>query len=111
MNTELVVAELEHYFAIGIIIACFLIGFIVKNYTKIKNKYSPLIMICVGILISIIFCINDKTAINYSSVLAGAVSGLASCGVYDLISKSLGISKSKDSDEKSDNESNNNIVG
>ncbi len=93
MNSEMLIGELENYFVIGVIIACFLVGFIIKNYTKLPNKYIPLLMIVVGVLVSIVFSFNDNTIINYSTVLSGAVSGLASCGVHDLLKKSLGITR------------------
>ena len=49
-------------------------------------------MIAAGIISNVVITINGGAAIiNYSVLLSGGVSGLASCGLYDLIAKSIGL--------------------
>lgn len=61
---------------------CLCVGYVIKNiYTNNKiNKYIPLIMACLGLIMSI--CTNlDK--ISLEVILAGLFSGLASTGMYE----------------------------
>lgn len=61
---------------------CLCIGYVIKNiYTNDKiNKYIPLIMACLGLIMNI--CTNlDK--ITLEVILAGLFSGLASTGMYE----------------------------
>ena len=96
MSVELITSEIEHYFVVGVILTCFLVGFIVKNYTKIDNKYIPAIMMITGIISNIAICMNDNLSITYSAIISGGISGLASSGFYDLLKKSIGISVRSD---------------
>lgn len=91
-NINAVVQATENYFVLTVILVCFLIGYIVKNYTKLPNNYIPLIMILTGSITNIILAIQCNSPINMNTILAGSFSGLASSGFYDFIAKSLGIS-------------------
>lgn len=62
---------------------CLCIGYVIKNiYTNDKiNKYIPLIMACLGLVMSV--CTNlDK--ITLEVILTGLFSGLASTGMYEV---------------------------
>lgn len=66
---------------------CLCIGYVIKNiYTNDKiNKYIPLLMACLGLIMNI--CTNlDK--ITLEVILAGLFSGLESTGMYEAF-KSL----------------------
>lgn len=61
---------------------CLCIGYVIKNLipSKAINKYIPLIMACLGLIMSI--CTNlDK--ITLEVILTGLFSGLASTGCYE----------------------------
>lgn len=61
---------------------CLCIGYIIKNiYTNDKiNKYIPLVMACLGLIMSV--CTNlDK--ITLEVIFTGLFSGLASTGCYE----------------------------
>ena len=61
---------------------CLCIGYVIKNiYTNDKiNKYIPLIMACLGLIMNV--CTHlDK--ITLEVILAGLFSGLASTGTYE----------------------------
>ena len=78
---------------IPVVIICFLMGYVIKNYTPIKNKNIPLIMMVLGVVINVVLTLTDKnTGLNLMTFVSGAVSGLASTGSYELIKNSMNIS-------------------
>lgn len=69
-------------FANAIIVGiCLCVGYVIKHSLDfIPNKYIPLIMACLGLIMSV--CTNlDK--ITLEVVLTGLFSGLASTGCYE----------------------------
>ena len=69
-------------FANAIIVGiCLCVGYVIKHSLDfIPNKYIPLIMACLGLIMSI--CTNlDK--ITLEAILTGLFSGLASTGCYE----------------------------
>ena len=84
--------SLDGLLVIPVVIICFLVGFVVKNYTKIPNRFIPLISMIIGVVINVITTVADKeAAMNLMTFIAGAVSGLASTGSYELIKNSLHV--------------------
>lgn len=60
---------------------CLCVGYMIKNSLDfIPNKYIPLIMACLGLILSI-FSNLDK--ITLEVILTGLISGLASTGCYE----------------------------
>ena len=85
-----IVAELTGMLNIPILILGLLIGFVIKHLIsdeKIQNKYIPVINVIVGAIIGVILAVTAGTAITAEAILlaviGGAVSCVASCGVYD----------------------------
>ena len=69
-------------FANAIIVGiCLCVGYVIKHSLDfIPNKYIPLIMACLGLIMSV--CTNlDK--ITLEVILTGLFSGLASTGCYE----------------------------
>lgn len=69
-------------FADAIIVGiCLCVGYVIKHSLDfIPNKYIPLIMACLGLIMSV--CTNlDK--ITLEVILTGLFSGLASTGCYE----------------------------
>ena len=93
-----IVTQTESYFVVKIIIACFVVGYLLKNHTKIDNNYIPLIMVAVGMVANVVDVVTvGETAVTIDTLLSGSISGLASSGFYDLLAKSLGVvGKKKD---------------
>ena len=74
-----------------IVIGCWVLGFVLKNAVKTDriNPFIPLIVMVAGII-----CNIWSTGIfTYESVITGAVSGLASTGMYEAVSNILNLSK------------------
>lgn len=84
---------LDTYAVPTIVGICTCVGFVIKNSLPIPDKYIPLIMAILGIVLNI--WINSS--INPNILLEGIFSGLASTGVHQSF-KQL-ISKEKEGDK------------
>ena len=69
-------------YAVPVIVGiCLCIGYLIKtSLTRIKNKYIPLIMAVIGVLLSIWINLN----VDPNIILCGLFSGLASTGLYEM---------------------------
>lgn len=71
---------------------CLLTGYVLKiAFSNFNNKYIPLMALCVGTVLSIVF--NLKTGISPEVVLGGMISGLASTGLYEMLRNLLKFDK------------------
>lgn len=79
---------LNEFLEIIIIGVCLCVGYIIKNLipTDKINRYIPLIMGIIGVLMS--FWINNF-AVSPEILLSGLISGLASTGMYELFKQFL----------------------
>ena len=76
------ISVLTQYFSIVIVGICLCVGYIIKNSLDfIPNKYIPLIMGVLGLIINILM--NLTTGITAEVILVGLFSGLASTGLYE----------------------------
>lgn len=85
-----IVAELTGMLNIPILILGLLIGFVLKHLVSdeaFQNKYIPVVNVIVGAIIGVVLAVTAGTAITTEAILlaviGGAVSCVASCGVYD----------------------------
>lgn len=77
------ISALSQYLSIVVVGICLCVGYIIKNSLDfIPNKYIPLIMGILGLIINIL--INLSTGISAEVVLGGLFSGLASTGLYEM---------------------------
>lgn len=77
------ISALSQYLSIVVVGICLCVGYIIKNSLDfIPNKYIPLIMGILGLIINIL--INLATGISAEVVLGGLFSGLASTGLYEM---------------------------
>ena len=83
---------LNNYTVIVVMGLCSCVGYVIKNSLDfIKNKYIPLIMAVMGIVLNLINCCGEIMATKGAElgplvlqiVLSGAMSGLLSTGVYE----------------------------
>ena len=82
-----------------IILFCMCIGYVIKTSLDfIENKYIPLIMVSIGIVLNI--WINKQ--VTAEIVVAGALSGLASIGTHQTC-KNLNHNKKDQENNKNDN--------
>lgn len=85
-----IVAELTGMLNIPILIMGLLIGYVLKHLVSdeaFQNKYIPVVNVIVGAILGVILVLTGGTAITAESILLGVISGavscVASCGVYD----------------------------
>lgn len=79
MNIEF----LNEYINIVVLGICLCTGYVIKTSLDfISNKYIPLIMLILGVVINILCNINN---IDTVVILSGMVSGLASTGLYEAM--------------------------
>lgn len=72
---------LSSYINLIVLGICLCIGYVIKRSLGfIPNKYIPLIMLVIGLVLNII---ANLPVITLEVVLAGMVSGLASTGLYE----------------------------
>ena len=93
---------LSNYTVIVVMGLCLCVGYVIKNSLDfIKNKYIPLIMAVMGVVLNLINCCGEIMATKGAElgplvlqiVLSGAMSGLLSTGVYEAF---RGIIEGKD---------------
>lgn len=91
--------ESAQYMVPLIILFCMCIGYVIKTSLDfIENKYIPLIMVSIGIVLNI--WINKQ--VTSEIVVAGALSGLASIGTHQTC-KNLNHNKKDQENNKNDN--------
>lgn len=72
---------LSSYINLIVLGICLCIGYVIKRSLGfIPNKYIPLIMLVIGVVLNII---ANLPVITLEVILAGMVSGLASTGLYE----------------------------
>ena len=75
---------LNDYLNIIILGICLCVGYVIKNsITKIDNKYIPLIMAILGVLLNVWMNMSFTPEI----LLVGLFSGLASTGLHELFTQ------------------------
>ena len=74
-----------------IVVACVLVGYIIKvtpPFAKIANNYIPLIVTLLGAVLGIL-----TNGLTLEAIVYGAVSGLASTGLHQAFTQILNIGK------------------
>ena len=72
-----------------IVVACVLVGYIIKitpPFAKIANNYIPLIVTVLGAIMGIL-----TNGMTLEAIVYGAVSGLASTGLHQVFTQLLNI--------------------
>lgn len=74
-----------------IVVACVLVGYIIKvtpPFAKIANNYIPLIVTVLGAVLGVL-----TNGMTLEAIVYGAVSGLASTGLHQAFTQLLNIGK------------------
>ena len=74
-----------------IVVACVLVGYIIKvtpPFAKFTNNYIPLIVTVLGAVLGIL-----TNGLTLEAIVYGAVSGLASTGLHEAFTQILNIRK------------------
>lgn len=71
---------LTQYYIPIVLVACLVIGYLMKKFMPTDNKWIPLTVTVLG---AVFACLADQH-ITFELVVSGAVSGLASTGLHQL---------------------------
>lgn len=74
-----------------IVVACVLVGYIIKAtppFAKVANNYIPLIVTVLGAVLGALI-----NGLSIEAIVYGAVSGLASTGLHQVFTQILNIDK------------------
>lgn len=72
-----------------IVVACVLVGYIIKTtppFAKVANNYIPFIVTLLGAVLGAVI-----NGVSIEAIVYGAVSGLASTGLHQLFAQVLNI--------------------
>lgn len=72
-----------------IVVACVLVGYIIKvtpPFAKVANNYIPLIVTLLGAVLGVL-----TNGLTLEAIVYGAVSGLASTGLHQVFTQLLNI--------------------
>lgn len=73
----------QQYAVFPIALICYFVGYIIKHFVpKMPNKYIPLILAIVGVLLNLAF--NNFT-FTMQILVTGAASGLVATGSFEMI--------------------------
>ena len=78
---------LNEYMVGIVVVVCLCVGYILKHWVKdVDNKWIPTIVAVLGIVLA---AWNNGWAITINTVAIGMVSGLASTGMYEMVTQWL----------------------
>ena len=70
-----------------VLAACLVVGFILKKWCPADNKWIPTVLVLLG---AVLGCVASGS-ISLESIVAGAVTGLASTGLHQVFKQLLGL--------------------
>lgn len=79
---------LEQYIVLVVLVACLIVGYILKHasiFKWIPNNDIPVILAIVGAILNAV-----NSGISLESIVSGAISGLASVGVHQAFKEWVG---------------------
>lgn len=76
-------AELSKYFVLVVMVACLVVGYILKtSFTSFPNKYIPTVLAFTGLVLNL--AVSGMTIEN---AVYGALMGLASTGMHQAFTR------------------------
>lgn len=70
-----------------VLAACLVVGFILKKWCPADNKWIPTVLVILG---AVLGCVASAE-VSLESIVAGAVTGLASTGLHQVFKQLLGL--------------------
>ena len=80
---------INQYINITILILCVGVGYVWKTFTPLANNYIPLVVTMLGVILSVLNGVALHQAISLDVIAVGMVSGLASTGLHQLVTRLL----------------------
>lgn len=82
------------YAVFPIALICFGIGYVIKHYiTKLPNKFIPLILAILGIILNLAF---NGFQFTFEVIITGAASGLVATGSFEAVRNLMDKNKNKE---------------
>ena len=78
---------LNDYIVVLVMAICLAIGYIIKHFLPMDNKWIPLIMGCLGVLINVWV---NTWVFTPEVLLGGLASGLAATGAFEMVRNLVG---------------------
>jgi prepilin signal peptidase PulO-like enzyme (type II secretory pathway) len=73
---------LTEHFVLVVVVACLIVGYVIKTLDFIPNKYIPTILAVLGAALNAIV-----SGVSVESIVYGALMGLASTGLHQAFTK------------------------
>lgn len=75
--------QLTQYFVLVVMIACLVVGYIIKtSFDRVPNKYIPTILAVIGAVLNAVV-----SGVSVESIVYGALMGLASTGLHQAFTR------------------------
>lgn len=85
---------ISQYAVFPIALICFGVGYVIKHYiAKLPNKFIPLILACLGLILNLAF---NQFTFTFEIIVTGIASGLVSTGGFEAVRNLL----TKEKEEK-----------
>ena len=78
---------INQYLSIVIVVICVVVGYVWKSSTTLANKYIPLVVALLGLILAIANAIANSQPITLDVIAMGLVSGLASTGLHQFVTR------------------------
>ncbi len=76
-------AELSKYFVLVVLVACLIVGYILKtSFESFPNKYIPTVLAFVGLVLNL-----AVSGLTIENAVYGALMGLASTGMHQAFTR------------------------
>lgn len=101
--------DFSTFISVPIVVVCLIVGYIIKHLVSdetIQNKYIPVIVTVLGIVISVILALTGGDAVTsevvLNAVIAGGISGASSTGFQSAFAAFVEKPKAPESESESE---------
>lgn len=78
---------INQYLSIVIVVICVVVGYVWKSSTSFANKYIPLVVALLGLILAVANAYANSQPITLDVIAMGLVSGLASTGLHQFVTR------------------------
>lgn len=78
---------INQYLSVVIVVICVVVGYVWKTATPLANKYIPAAVTALGLILAVVNAVLNGQAITLEVIAMGLVSGLASTGLHQFVTR------------------------
>ncbi len=78
---------INQYISVVIVAICVVVGYVWKTCTPLANNYIPAVVTVLGLALAVINALTTKQPITLEIIAMGLVSGLASTGLHQFVTR------------------------